>query len=130
MDNSLASASLLPRTPLLPAEVTAIILDELHETQYLPDLRVVSKQFDALIVPLVYRHVCLTDRIVEPFESEQELYAPSIVQLQVARHVRQHARHLTVDQRLDWSLVANLIRSMANLKSVTYVRSTSPVLEY
>ena len=87
----LRSFGLFPRIPLLPADVTLIILEELPKIQSILCLRVMSKQFDALIVPLAYRRVYLTKNIVTPFASEIELHAPSIVQLQVARYVRQHA---------------------------------------
>lgn len=106
-------------TQELPADVILLILEELHKIQHIPNLRVVSKLFDALIVPLACRDVHLTDRIIAPFAFKAELYDPSIVQFQVARDVTNHARHLTVERNLDWSLVAKLIRSMENLQSFT-----------
>ena len=129
MDTPLMTPNVIPSTPELPADVILTILEELHKRQSISHLRVVSKQFDALIVPLSYRHVHLTDRIVAPFAFKQELYDPSIVQLQVARDVKNHARHLTVKRSLDWSLVAKLIQSLAQLHSFTYVKSLSPIFE-
>ena len=113
--------NLISGTPELPADVILTILEELHQRQSISHLRVVSKRFDAIVTPLSYRHVHLTDRIIAPFALKQELYDPSIVQLQVARDVQNHARHLTVKRNMDWSLVAKLIRSLVNLRSFTYV---------
>ncbi|KAL9073594.1 MAG: hypothetical protein Q9161_002834 [Pseudevernia consocians] len=113
-------SNLFLATQILPADITLIVLEELHKIQRISDLRVVSKQFDALIVPLSYRHKHLTDRILAPFAFKQELHDPSVVQLQVAHDVRLHTRHLTVNRKLDWSLVAKLIRSLRNLRSFTW----------
>lgn len=130
MDAPSTPSSLFLGTQELPADVILIILEELHEIQQISNLRVVSKQFDALVAPLSYRHVHLTDRIVAPFALKHELYDPSIVQLQVARDVRNHARSLTINRNLDWSLAAKLIRSLKNLGSFTYVRSAFPVSQH
>ena len=119
MDSRLKTSNLILRTPELPADVIVITLEELHELQDIFDLRTVSKQFDALVVPLSYRHVHLTGRIVGAFAFNQGLDNSSITQLQVARDVRNHARHLTIKRTLDWSLVARLIESLANLRSFT-----------
>lgn len=121
MDVPLTPFILIPGTPELPAEVISSILEELHEIQDISSPRIVSKQFDALIVPLSYRHVHLTKRILAPFACEQELNDDaSTVQLQVARDVRNHARHLTIKRNLDWSLVAKLIKLLRNLRSFTW----------
>ena len=115
----------IPSIPELPADVLLTILEELHKRQGLSHLRVVSKQFDALIVPLSYRHVHLTERIVAPFALKQGRYDPLVAGHQVARDVKNHARHLTVKRGLDWSLVAKLIQSLVNLRSFTYVQPSS-----
>ena len=121
MEAPLTPFTLMPSTPGLPAEVILSILKELHEIQDIPTLRIVSKQFDALVVPLVYRHVHLTKGILAPFACEQELDDDaSTVQLQVARDVRNHARHLTIKRNLDWRLVAKLIKLLRNLRSFTW----------
>ena len=125
MEPSLLSPNLLSRTPELPADVILTILEELHKVQSISHLRVVSKQFEALATPLAYRHVHLTERIVAPFAFPPELYDPMIVHLQVARFVKLYARHLTVKRDLDWFLVAKLIKSLDNLRSFTYVKSSS-----
>ena len=97
------------------------ILEKLHELQDVSNLRTVSKRFDALIVPLYYRRVHLTKRILVPFAYKQGLNDDaSTVQLQVARDVRNHARHLTIKRNLDWSLVAKLIKMLRNLRSFTW----------
>ena len=124
-DAPLTPSPLILGTPELPAVVILSILGELHEIQDIPNLRIVSKQFDTLIVPLSYRHVYLTERILAPFANEQELNDDaSTVQpqaaLQVARDVKNHARHLTIKRNLDWSSVARLIESLRNLRSFTW----------
>lgn len=121
MDAPLTPFTLIPGTPELPAEVILSILEELHEIQDISTMRIVSKQFDALIVPISYRRVHLTKRILAPFACEQELDDDaSNVQLQVARDVKNHARHLTIKRNLDWSLVAKLIKLLRNLLSFTW----------
>lgn len=121
VDAPLTPFILTPGTPELPADVILTILEELHEIQDISNLRTVSKRFDALIVPLSYRYVYLTERILVPFAHEQELNDDaSTVQLQVARDVRNHARHLTIKRNLDWSLVAKLIKLLRNLRSFTW----------
>ncbi len=95
------------------------ILEELYDLQDFSNLRLVSKQFDALVVPLSYRHVHLTDRIVGMFASKQETYDLSITQVQVAGDVRNHTRHLTIKRALDWSSVARLVESLTHLQSFT-----------
>ena len=72
MDSSMTTTGLIFRTPELPADVILTILEELYDLQNIFNLRLVSKQFDALIVPLSYRHVQLTDPIVHVFEPKQE----------------------------------------------------------
>ena len=119
MDALLMAPKVISSTPELPADVILTILEEIHKKQGISHLRVVSKQFDSLIIPLSYRHVHLTERIVAPFALEQELHDPLVVQLQVARDVKHHTRHLTVKRNLDWSLVAKLIQSLVNLRSFT-----------
>ncbi len=121
VDAPLTALTLTPGTPELPADVILTILEALHEIQDVSNLRTVSKRFDALIVPLSYRHVYLTKRILVPFAYEQELNDDaSSVQLQVARDVRNHARHLTIERNLNWSLVAKLIKLLRNLRCFTW----------
>lgn len=125
VDAPLTPFTLIPGTPELPADVILTILEELHEIQNISNLRVVSKQFDALIVPLTYRHVHLTERILAPFADELELdddvsNVQFQVALQVIRDVSNHARHLTINCNLDWSFVAKLIKSLRNLRSFTW----------
>lgn len=121
VDATTTPSTLVLNTPELPAEVILSILEELHEIQDTSGLRTVSKQFDALIVSLSYRHVHLTERILAPFINEQKLNDDaSTVQLQVACDVKNHARHLTIKRNLDWSSVARLIESLRNLRSFTW----------
>lgn len=100
----------------LPADVILTILEDLHNIQGISNLRIVSKQFDALVTPLSYRHVHLTDRILAPFALNPDA---SSVQQQVAHDVKNHTRHLTIKRSLDWMLVAKLLKSLNNLQSFT-----------
>lgn len=117
MGSPLTTSNLRLRTPELPADVILTILEELHDLQDISNLRLVSKQFDALVVPLCYRHVHLTDRVVGAFSPKQELR--DATQLQVARDVRNHARHLTIKRALDCASVVILVESLASLRSLT-----------
>ena len=119
MKSPLTTSNVALRTPELPADVIVTVLEELQDLQNICNLRVVSKQFDALIVRLCYRHVHLTDRIVEGFAPKQGECDASITQLQVARDVKHHARHITINRALDWALVAKVIESLVYLRSFT-----------
>ena len=119
MEFPLTTSNVILRTPELPADVILTILDELQDLQDISNLRLVSKKFDALIVRLCYRHVHLTDLIVEAFSPKQEECDVSITQLQVARDVRNHARHIAINRALDWASVARVIESLVHLRSFT-----------
>ena len=117
VDAPLTPFTLTSGIPELPADVILTILEKLHELQDVSDLRTVSKRFDALIVPLSYRRVHLTNRMLISFALDDDA---STIRLQVNRDVRNHARHLTIKRNLDWSLVAKLIKMMRNLRSFTW----------
>ena len=119
MDSPSTTSNVILRATELPADVILTILEELQDLQDISNLRLVSKQFDALIVRLSYRHVHLTDRIVKAFSPKQEECDPSITKLQVALDVRNHARHITINRALDWALVAKVIESLVCLRSFT-----------
>lgn len=74
----------------LPGDVLRMVFEELNAStpRKLPGLRLVSKQFDALVVPMVYRKIILNKDLVACFEkglSDQS-------RLEVARKIRGYSR--------------------------------------
>lgn len=76
-------------------------------------LRLVSKQFDALVVPIMYRHLVLTKRVLTCFGKDVNDRA----RLQVAQDVRHHTKCVGIDNhQLRWPLVGELLRSLEDLR--------------
>lgn len=102
----------------LPSDILIMVLEDPHHlsSTSFSMLRLVSRQFDALIVPILYRSVRLTSRVVRTFANPETL-TPD--QLQVGRDVREHTRTISIDEILDWSLVTKMLETMNLLKSLT-----------
>lgn len=112
-------STLRPPLPALPAELLLIIFNLAHETAALSVLRVVSRQFNQLVVPIIYHHVTLTAGIVACFQtSTSERSRP---QLQVAQDICKHTRHISIDKELHWPSVLKLLYSLDELQELRYV---------
>ena len=92
----------------------------IDERAVLSKLRVVSRQFDDLLVPLIYRQLSLSDHVVGCFQ--QDATERSTVQLQIANDIRTHTRHVLIDKELHWPSVLQLLYSLDNLQDLTYVK--------
>ena len=108
--------------PVLPPEVLLIILNLAHETMILSDWRLVSKQFNDLIVPIIYRHVTLNARVVACFQ--QSTPDRSAVQLRIANYVCNHTKHISIDRALHWPSVLELLYSLDNFRELRCVTFT------
>lgn len=80
---------------ILPLDVLIMVFEELHRLspRRFSSLRLVSKQFDALVVPIVYRHLILTNGVLACFGNRIGRKA----QLQVAQDVRRYTRGVEMD---------------------------------
>ena len=105
--------------PVLPPEILLIVLNIAHQMMTLSDWRVVSKQFNDLIVSIVYHDVTLNARVAACFQ--QSMSERSDVQLRVAKHVCKHTRHVLIDRELHWPTVLELLYLLDNLQELRYV---------
>lgn len=118
-DPSLPSTLRRP-LPALPAELLLIVFELAHETAALSVLRAVSRQFNQLVVPIIYHQVTLTDRVIACFQITTPERSPS--QLQVAKDICKHTRHISIDKELHWPSVLKLLYSLDKLQELRYVR--------
>lgn len=87
-----------------------MVIENLHESspESLPALRVISKQFDRIIVPIMYQHITLTPGLLQ-----------GLVDGQFGQDIRRYTRHIVVRETVDWEVANKLIRSMDKLESFT-----------
>lgn len=113
-----------PPLPVLPPEVLLIIFNLAHETTPLSSLRVVSRQFDNLLVPIIYRQVILNPKIVACFQAQMN----SPIQLQIAKDIRTYTEHVSIVEELHWPSVLQLLYTMENLQELWYEIFENPTL--
>lgn len=107
----------------LPREVLVMIFEELANTPYLRGMRLVSSQFEDLIVPIVYRHVTLTSHLLDAYLpsmpgsyswEKAQASKVSVLYLQMALYTR----HVTIDRKLDLHSVCKVVKDLGVLESV------------
>ncbi|KAL2036708.1 hypothetical protein N7G274_010580 [Stereocaulon virgatum] len=82
-------------------------------------LRLVSKQFNDLVLPIWYRHVVLNDRIVD-FSSSDYNYETAIsYKMQVKRDISRYAQHIVIKKDFHERNLKNLLLSIASFRSLT-----------
>lgn len=113
-------STLRPPLPALPAELLLMIFNLAHETAALSVLRVVSRQFNQLVVPIIYHHVTLTTRVVACLQTSTSERLPP--QVQVAKDICKYTRHISLDKELHWPSVLKLLYSLDELQELRYVR--------
>lgn len=110
-----------------------------QEFQSLRSLRLVSRQFEDLAVPIAYRHVTLTARLVAAYVTPREHTPPrlvpsarsgspeviarnellSLVQQTPFHHQMSiYTKHVTVDRELEWFSAGIMLRDLDNLQSI------------
>lgn len=114
------ATSATPR--VLPANIALVVLklNRSDPTVSLSDLRVVSKQFDDPLVPIHHltpRH-SLNPGIVACFQHSE--IGRAAAQLKVAKDIRTHTRHVSIDIELSWPLVLELLYSLEDLRELRY----------
>ena len=104
----------------IPAEILCMIVETVL-AQQLPtsffDLRLVSKQVNSLVTPLLYRHIILNKHIIVSLVPNQATLSPHM--LQVAHDVREYTRHVTLQGDFPEEHLGSIFRSLKHLREVT-----------
>ena len=88
--------------PTLVPEIIRIIIELLldrRSRQFIPPMRLVSKQLNALVTPLLYRYVDLDIRAPKLLMSSSANLAPH--EARIARDMREHTRNVNLRADLD-----------------------------
>ena len=96
--------------------VVEIVLAQEVATSFF-DLRVVSKQFNSLVTPLLYRHIILNKRIIVSLVSHQATLSPH--KLQVAHDIREYTWHVTLQGDFPEEHLGSVFGSLKHLREVT-----------
>lgn len=98
-----------------PVEILLQIFEEVHCIAPAYDLRLVSRQFNILVHPIVYRHVKLNKTLVKCFEVDDDHEIPPKV-VDARRRVRNalstFTRQITIREVLNWASVVSLLSSL------------------
>ena len=102
-----------------------LIFEEVYSTApaSLRNLRLVSRQFNVLINPIVYRHLKLNKAFAKMFEVDSESVGPPEVadaRRRVKSAICTFTRQVTIDEALDWSLVVNLLLSLVTFHHLNW----------
>ena len=89
-----------------------VILEQVQDVKFLPSFRLVSRQFDALVSPMMYHQVRLNLNIVEKFCLPINYW--TLAQLQMSAHTRD----VVVNRRLSLPLVENMLMSLERLENL------------
>ena len=108
--------------PVPPLEILAIILNSAHLIITLSDLGVISKQLNDLIVLIVYHHVTVNTRVGACFQ--QTTPDGSAVQLGIVNYVYKQTRRVSIDRKLHWPSVVDLIYILNIFRELRYVTFT------
>ena len=134
----------------LPGEVLLMIFHQLQGSSSLSNLRLVSRQFDDLVVPIFYRHIVLNNRIVDSYSTtplpktfgvknpafdrppdRRAFYmAPELFdlphdlpqpELQFFHQMRLHTKHISINRKLEKNQTRRLCESLKDLRYITCV---------
>ena len=134
-------ALLTSRTPVKPepkllADIIRMVLELLLALKlprtFLFTLRLVSKEFNALITPLLYRHIVLDSPSVLLLVSSLATLPPSEVRVlhsirrtlapskvRVLHSIRRYTQHVTLEERLPEERLERALDSLKYLRLVT-----------
>lgn len=104
----------------LPVDVFALVLEQLHKIApaQLFLLRHVSKDFDALITPIVYRNIILNNKIVSCFRDQSSQITP--LQWRVVSKVSLYTQYITIGRSLEWNTTIALFGTLRELKGLQW----------
>ncbi|KAK9777285.1 putative F-box domain-containing protein [Seiridium cardinale] len=101
----------------LSSELLVLIFEQLHDidSRSLASARLLSKKFDAIITPIKYEHLRLTEQILAP---ESQNYFPVALE-----KIYAHTRHVQANSDLDPRSIKRLLDRIRRLLTVrwTYV---------
>lgn len=96
----------------LPPEVLLMIFKRVLDRKLLPVLRLVSRQFDDLVLPEMYSQITLTWHLAEQFGNPVDSWTAA------QRKMGHHIRHVTIDRNLPWPCVKIMLRSLERLETL------------
>lgn len=111
--------------PTLPLEILVMIAKLLDETPTLIQLPFVSKQFHALVMPIIYVKVTLS----APFMLNPVKKGTKWISTPMRRQMSVYTRHLTIKREQDWTTVIVVLGSLNQLRSLTSVELPKPFSE-
>ena len=92
-----------------------MIIKKLEGHQTLLQLLEVSKQFHDLVVPVIFRGVTLTERLIETVAHQKTGSVPPLFQ----RLMSSYTQHVAIRQELDWPSVLLLLASLNQFRLLT-----------
>ena len=119
------SANLSLQQTQCPADILLLIFEQVYRTPpaSLRQLRLVSRQFNSLVNPIVYRHLKLNDALVKCFEVDGNPNDPREI-LNARRGIRiaicNFTRQITINEALHWASVVNLLSSLQNFRHLEW----------
>lgn len=112
----LSTVSKHPSASMLVPDILVLVFGYLRQDQRcLPLLRLVSRQFNDLVIPLMYYRLTLNDRILQSFYAEigPKNWTPDHL------HLCNYTRHLRISKTLHWRYFLSPLEEMLNLRDVT-----------
>lgn len=97
--------------------VIEILLAQKLPKRFFDDLRLVSKQFNIVVTPMLYRHFVLNNRTVLLLMSKESILPP--YKVQIARNIREYTQHVTLKEHLPAEHLRNVFQSLKYLREVT-----------
>ena len=104
----------------LPTEVLLLVFEDIYSASspFVSSLRLVSRRFNNLAIPLFYRHIKLNEPIFECF-----LLSPkktSELQTRIATSMRMHTLEITITEHFDPASLTSLLASLKVLQQVNW----------
>lgn len=108
---------------MISPELLVMILRAFHKSssESLPELRLVTKQFDNIIVPITYNHITLMPKLIQYVFDNLESNVNHTVNWQVTQDLYRYARHIAIKELVDWEVVDILLRRLHELETFTSV---------
>lgn len=108
---------------MFASELLVMVVANLHKSsrESLPALRLVSKKFNSIIIPITYQSIKLTPDLIKDLSSNLEAEVHHTADWQVTQDICRYTRHITIRETVDWEVTNKLIRSMDKLESFTRV---------
>ena len=108
---------------MLSPELLVMILKAFHKSspESLPELRLVTKQFDSIIVPITYNHITPTPKLIQCVSNNRESSVHLVAEWRVTQDICRYTRHIAIKELLDWEVVDILLRRLRELKTFTSV---------